>query len=93
MSSKTESGNIEVELIKDKGPLIEKSEDSSIVLTKKKEKSKRQKKREYNNENISVVCNTCIRIHVYIYTMSSSYIYDFHRRAASTSSTLFKSEI
>lgn len=78
MSSKTESRsekNTVVELIKDEGPSIEKSEDSSIVLTKKKEKSKRQKKRENNNENISVVCNTCIRIHIYTYIYNVIFVY------------------
>lgn len=89
MESRKEKTNV-VEIINTKGTLIEKSEELSIVATKKKEKSKKQKKCEYNNENISVVCNTYAYSHTHIYYI---YIYDFHRRAASTSSTLCKSEI
>lgn len=74
-------------LSKERKALIGKSEDASVV-TKKKDKFKKPKKCEYNNENISVVCNNLLS--PFIVTMI---LFSLYRRAASTSSTLFKSEI
>lgn len=96
MNSKNElikENKKEVEIVstglsKDRKALIGKSEDASVVVTKKKEKLKKPKKCEYNNENISVVCKNLLS--PFIVDMI---LFSLYRRAASASSTLFKSEI
>lgn len=58
--NKKEGEIVSTGVSKDKRTLIGKSEDASVVVTKRKEKLKKQKKCEYNNENISVVCKSLL---------------------------------